>query len=215
MAVTVSIDQVEGLAPGMQAPYRAAFAQGQAVLTRYGIAATPLRVAHFVAQTLHETGAYTLLLENLGYSAARLVAVWPARFRPQGPLDPALYAYQPELLANAVYGGRMGNTEPGDGYAYRGRGLLQLTGRASYAEATRQLRQGGAGCPDFVLEPDAVAEAGWCRAVAAAAWAAKGCNALADEDDVRALTRRINGGDNGLAERLEWTRRARLVWRRE
>ncbi|HEX9173190.1 MAG TPA: lytic enzyme [Telluria sp.] len=213
MGVTVSIDQVAGLAPNMRSPYRAAFERGQAVLDRYGISATPLRVVHFVAQTLHETGAYMLLAENLDYSAARLVAVWPARFRPKGALDPAQYAHRPELLADAVYGGRMGNTDPGDGYAYRGRGMLQLTGRANYAEATRQLRQGRADSPDFVLAPDAVADAEWCLAVAAAAWAAKGCNALADQDDVRALTRRINSGDTGLAERIEWTRRARLVWR--
>lgn len=213
MGVTVLIDQVEALAPGMRAPYRAAFERGQAVLDRYGISATPLRVAHFVAQTLHETGAYLLLAENLSYSAARLVAVWPTRFRPKGPLDPAQYAHQPELLADTVYGGRMGNTDPGDGYAYRGRGLLQLTGRAKYAEATRQLRHGRADTPDFVLDPDAVADADWCLAVAAAAWAAKGCNALADLDDVGAVTRRINSGDIGLADRIEWTRRARLVWR--
>jgi putative chitinase len=213
MAVTVTTDQVEGLAPGIQAPYRAAFERGQPLLDFYGISATPLRVAHFVAQTLHETGAYRLLAENLDYSAARLVVVWPTRFQPKGALDPALYAHQPELLADAVYGGRLGNLEAGDGYAYRGRGLLQLTGRASYAEATWRLRQDGADAPDFVVEPDAVAGAVWCLAVAAVVWAAKGGNALADQDDVRAVTRRINGGDTGLAERIEWTRRARLVWR--
>ncbi|MET0857845.1 MAG: lytic enzyme [Telluria sp.] len=215
MKVTVSIDQVETLAPGINAPYRAAFSSGQAVLDRYGISATPLRVAHFVAQTLHETGAYLLLTEDLDYSAARLVVVWPLRFRPRGPLDPSLYAHRPQRLANEVYGGRMGNTDPGDGYAYRGRGLLQLTGRANYAEATRQLRQGHADTPDFVVEPESVAGANWCLAVAAAAWAAKDCNALADQDDVRAVTRRINNGDTGLAERIEWTRRARLVWRND
>jgi putative chitinase len=213
MKVIVSIDQVETLAPGINAPYRAAFSSGQAVLDRYGISATPLRVAHFVAQTLHETGAYLRLTEDLDYSAARLVVVWPLRFQPKGPLDPSLYAHRPQRLANAVYGGRMGNTDPDDGYAYRGRGLLQLTGRANYAEATRQLRQRHADAPDFEVEPESVAGASWCLAVAAAAWAEKDCNALADQDDVRAVTRRINNGDTGLAERIEWTRRARLVWR--
>lgn len=212
MTVTVSIDQIAGLAPRIREPYRAAFAAGQAVLDGYGIAAAPLRVAHFVAQTLHETGAYTLLTENLDYSAARLAQVWPGRFLPKGPLDPERYAHQPELLANAVYGDRMGNVDAGDGYRYRGRGLLQLTGRAGYADVTAQLRQWRADAPDLVRDPDAVSGAGWCLAAAAALWWAKGCNALADEDDVAALTLRINNGLTGLPERSEWTRRTRLVW---
>jgi putative chitinase len=213
MTVTVSIDQIAMLAPNMCAPYRAAFVQGQAVLDGYGISATPLRVAHFIAQTLHETGAYTLLVENLDYSAARLVVVWPGRFLPKGPLDPDAYAHRPQLLADVVYGSRMGNIDPGDGYQYRGRGLLQLTGRASYAGVTMQVRGRRYDAPDFVRDPDAVTGADWCLAVAAAVWADKGCNALADEDDVGALTLRINNGLTGLTERLEWTRRTRLVWR--
>lgn len=213
MRVTVSLDQLNRLAPDMRPAYRDAFGRGQAVLDRYGISARPLRVAHFIAQTLHESAAYTLLFENLNYSAARLAVVWPARFLPHGPLDPQLYAYRPRELANVVYGGRMGNLEPDDGYTYRGRGLLQLTGRENYAEATAQVRQAPYAAPDFVGEPDAVTSAGWCLHVAAAAWAAKDCNALADCDNVRALTLRINGGATGLAERLEWTRRTRLVWR--
>jgi putative chitinase len=213
MRITVSIDQVERLAPDICAAYRGAFGAGQAVLDRYRISATRLRVVHFVAQTLHESAAYTRESENLNYCAERLAVVWPARFRPYGPLDPALYAHNPRLLANAVYGGRMGNTDPDDGYLYRGRGLLQLTGRAGYAAATALVRQGQRGAPDFVREPDAVSAAAWCLQVAGAVWAAKDCNALADRDDVEAVTLRLNGGTVGLAEREEWTRRAGLVWR--
>ena len=213
MGVNVSLDQLIGLAPAICPAYRDAFGQGQAVLDRYGISATPLRVAHFVAQTLHESAAYTLLFENLNYSAARLPVVWPARFLPGGPLDPARFAYQPQQLANAVYGGRMGNRAPEDGFTYRGRGMLQLTGRANYADATTQVGRRHPGAPDFVADPDAVTSAGWCLHVAAAAWAAKGCNGVADRDDVAEVTARINGGAIGLAERIEWTRRTRLVWR--
>lgn len=214
MRITVSIDQVQRLAPDIRAPYRAAFAAGQAVLDRYLISATRLRVVHFIAQTLHESAAYTCEEENLSYCAERLAAVWPARFQPCGPLEPERYAHNPRLLANAVYGGRMGNIDPDDGYLYRGRGLLQLTGRAGYAAATALLRQGQRGAPDFVREPDAVSAAAWCLHVAAAVWAAKDCNALADRGDVEALTARLNGGTVGLAERQEWARRAALVWRR-
>jgi putative chitinase len=213
MPITVSIDQVQGLAPAIRPGYRAAFAAGQAVLDRYLISATPLRVAHFVAQTLHESAAYTREFENLNYCAERLAVVWPARFGPCGPLDPELYAHNPQLLANAVYGGRMGNVDPGDGYLYRGRGLLQLTGRAGYAAATVQVRQGQRDAPDFVRDPDAVCAPAWCLQVAAAVWAAKNCNALADDDDVAALTVRLNGGTVGLGEREELTRRTREVWR--
>jgi putative chitinase len=212
MEVIVSLDQLMGLAPAMCSAYRDAFRQGRDVLERYGISATPLRVAHFVAQTLHESAAYTLLFENLSYSAARLAVIWPARFRPRGALDPEQYALQPQLLANAVYGGRMGNQEPDDGYTYRGRGMLQLTGRGNYADATIQVRRRHPETPDFVADPEAVTSADWCLHVAAAAWNAKGCNAAADRDDVRELTARINGAAIGLAERIEWTRRTRQVW---
>jgi putative chitinase len=214
MRITVSIEQLEGLAPDIRPAYRDAFAAGQVVLDRYGISATRLRVAHFIAQTLHESAAYTRESENLNYCAERLVVVWPARFQPCGPLEPEQYANNPPLLANAVYGGRMGNIEPDDGYLYRGRGLLQLTGRAGYEAATRLVRAGHCDAPDFVLDPDAVSSASWCLHVAAAAWAAKGCNALADRDDVCALTNRLNGGTVGLAERLALTGRTRQVWRR-
>lgn len=212
MGVSVSIDQICALAPAIRPAYRAAFEQGQAVLERYGIAATPLRVAHFVAQTLHESAAYTLLFENLDYRAARLAVVWPARFLPQGPLDPALYEHRPQQLANAVYAGRLGNVAPDDGYCFRGRGLLQLTGRVNYARITTLVRRREPAAPDFTRDPDQVSGADWCLQAAAAAWNADGCNALADADDVRALTLRINGALLGLAERLEWTRRTRLVW---
>lgn len=176
MSVQVTEEQVAQLAPNMQPGYRAAFQDGQAVLERWGIADSPRRVAHFLAQVLHESQALTVEYENLHYSAQRLVQVWPARFRPHGALDPAAYARDPRKLANLVYGGRMGNVGPDDGYAYRGRGMLQLTGRAAYARATAIVRAGAAGAtaPDFVAHPDAVLDPRWSLEVAAATWADKG-----------------------------------------
>jgi putative chitinase len=213
MPVVVTLDQLARLAPQASAVYREAFGAAAPVLARYGVSARRLRVVHFVAQVLHETGALTLQFENLRYSAARLVRIWPRRFRPQGPLDPEQYANNPEKLANEVYGGRMGNCAPGDGYLYRGRGLLQLTGKDSYARATTFLRQGSAGAPDLTREPDAVLGARWCLQVAAAEWAARGCNQAADGDDAARVTQLINGGDIGLAERIMWTAKTRRVWR--
>jgi putative chitinase len=211
MTVRVTLEQLARLAPGMRPCYRDTFRDGQAALDRWGISASPQRVAHFLAQVLHESQALTVEYENLDYSAARLAKVWPARFKPAGPLNPVPYAHNPRKLANLVYGKRMGNTGPEDGYTYRGRGLLQLTGKDSYARANRALAQ-IAGSPDFVAHPDLALDPRWCLDVAAATWAAKGCNELADQDDLGQLTRRINGADNGLAERDAWCRSAGAIW---
>ncbi len=214
MSVVVTLDQVARLAPDCTEVYRQAFGAGQAaLLARYGISLRRLRVVHFMAQVLHESGALTLQFENLRYSAERLVKIWPRRFRPLGPLDPEEYANNPEQLANAVYGARMGNCRPGDGYLYRGRGLLQLTGKDSYARATTFLRQASASAPDLLCQPDQVVAAAWCLNVAAAEWAARGCNQAADEDDVAKVTHLINGGEVGLSERIMWTAKTRKVWR--
>jgi len=212
MTIPVTLADLLRLAPNARSSYRTAFQSGQGILDRYEISATPLRLAHFMAQVLHESGGLAIQFENLNYSAERLAKVWPTRFRPRGPLDPQVFAHNPEGLANEVYGGRMSNTEPGDGYRFRGRGLLQLTGRVSYREATDILRQDDATAPDFVSVPDEVINSPWCLAVAAAEWAAKGCNALADRDDIGRVTRAINGGQIGLAERQEWARRCKAIW---
>jgi putative chitinase len=212
MPFKVSIDQVESLAPSLQGTYRQGFIGGQGMLDVYGISTTPVRIAHFMAQVLHESGALTMLDENLHYSAARLVQVWPSRFLPRGPLDPQEYAYNERKLGNVVYGGRMGNTGPDDGYHFRGRGLLQLTGRDGYAQATRLLRVQAAHVPDFTEDPDAVLAPMWCVGVAAADWALRGCNELADADDLEQVTRRINGGLLGLEDRRKWLEAAKAVW---
>ena len=213
MSVVVTLDQVARLAPECVAVYREAFRASGPVLARYGVSARRLRVVHFMAQVLHESGALTLQFENLRYSADRLVKIWPRRFKPLGPLNPNDYANNPEKLANEVYGGRMGNCGVGEGYLYRGRGLLQLTGKDSYVRATTFLQQSSASAPDLAREPDAVVSASWCLNVAAAEWAARGCNQAADQDDVAKVTHLINGGEIGLSERIMWTSKTRKVWR--
>lgn len=156
---------------------------------------TPRRVAHFLAQTSHESGGYRRLEENLSYSAERLVEVWPNRFT---PALAARCAHRPELIANTVYSSRMGNGEAdsGDGWKYRGRGILQITGRSSYGACGEYFSL------DLLNDPDRLAEdrqmaglsAGWF-------WRTNGCNDLADDDDIEALTKRINGGLTGLDQR--------------
>jgi putative chitinase len=212
MSVNITLDQIRHLAPNARSSYREAFQNGGPALEQCGISATPLRVAHFMAQVLHETGGLTTQIESLNYSAERLPKVWPSRFKPTGPLDPVAFAHNQQKLGNEVYAGRMGNTGPNDGFTYRGRGLLQLTGRTSYQEATSALRERDPEAPDLVALPDEVFGAQWCLAVAAAEWASKGCNALADQDDIRKVTRAINGGLIGLSDRTEWLRLTKAVW---
>jgi len=154
----------------------------------------------------------SILIESLNYSPERLPKVWPKRFQPKGPLDPAQYAHNEPRLANEVYGGRMGNNQAGDGFTFRGRGLLQLTGRDSYNQATRILRESYPDAPDFAENPDAVISSDWCVKVAAAEWSAKKCNAMADLDNIRSVTYAINGGYIGLPERTEWLRNTKVVW---
>jgi putative chitinase len=212
MAVQILLTDVLKLAPNARSSYRTAFASSQTVLTRYEISVSPLRVAHFMAQVLHESGGLTIQFENLNYSAERLPKVWPGRFLPKGPINPADYAHNPEKLANMVYGNRMGNNADGDGFKYRGRGLMQLTGKDSYSEATQILKQYNSSAPDFVLNPDEAIGSAWCVEVACAEWRSKGCNALADQDLIKAVTKKINGGIIGLTEREEWLKRTKNIW---
>ena len=212
MPVTVTLDQILHLAPNARSSYREAFQNGQPLLDQFSISDNPLRLAHFMAQVLHESDGLANQIESLNYSAERLPQVWPSRFKPTGPLDPADFAHNQQKLGNEVYGGRMGNTGPNDGFTYRGRGLLQLTGRDSYREATATLRAQNPAAPDFVAMPDAVFSAQWCLAIAVAEWASKGCNAHADLDDIRKVTKAINGGLIGLSDRRERLRLAKAVW---
>jgi putative chitinase len=213
MALSLNLTMLAQLAPNARSSYREAAANAQAVLDRHGITQSPLRLAHFLAQILHESGGLTLQTENMNYSAPRLPVVWPRRFKPGGPLDGAAFANNPEKLANEVYGGRMGNTQPGDGFKYRGRGLMQLTGRASYAEATGIVRGFSPAAPDFVAEPDLVFSAAWALPIAAAEFESKGCNPLADQDNLTQVTQRINGGQVGIAERRDWLLRVKALLR--
>jgi putative chitinase len=212
MPTAITLDHLRRLAPNARSSYRTAFESGPALLDQAGISASPLRVAHFMAQVLHESTGLSVQVESLNYSPQRLPVVWPSRFRPKGPLDPAAFAHNQEKLGNEVYGGRMGNDQPGDGFRYRGRGLLQLTGKDSYREATTTLRRQNPAAPDLVAAPDEVFSPQWALAVAAATWAAKGCNALADQDSIQRVTRAINGGLIGLSDRMEWLRQTKAVW---
>lgn len=182
----------------------------QVVCEHYAID-TPQRIAGFLAQTAHESAGYTALVENLNYSADTMAVVWPNRFAEKGadgkpikengknkPNKFALALHRkPEMIANVVYSARMGNgsIESGEGWKYRGRGLKQLTGKENYTKCGNALNTDFVNDPDLLLQPQyAALSAGWF-------WTANKCSDFADKGDIEGLTKRINGGLIGLADR--------------
>ena len=169
---------------------------------KYGLT-RPNRRAHFIAQVAHESSGLKRFIENLNYSAVRIGQVWP-RLAPRAQ-D---LAHNPEALANAAYCDRMGNGDEksGDGWRYRGRGLIQLTGRTNYRERGVSLGLDLSANPSQAADPDKA------TLIALDYWRSRGCNDAADRDDVEAVTRLINGGLNGLADREELTERAKRIF---
>lgn len=157
---------------------------------------TPARQAAFLSQVGHESGQLASVEENLNYSVNALMRTWPNRF--PNAVIAASYAKQPEKIANFVYANRMGNGGPetGDGWRYRGAGLIQLTGKDSQRECADYFGIGVDKIGDWLRTPE-----GACRS-AAWFWKTHGLNELADAGDQVKVTRRINGGTNGLADRL-------------
>lgn len=185
---------------------------------------TPRRIRHCMAHLHVEAQGLTRLEENLNYSAARLVQVWPRRFPDLGAALP--YAHAPAKLAEKVYGGRMGNIHAGDAWKYRGGGLIMLTFLANYRRATKWSGLPLEDQPELARQPKAAA------VIAASFWQTEGLNqvvdaddgeqALADvakalqlneADDVAEATDIINGGQTGLADRQRQLLRAGTIWR--
>ena len=155
---------------------------------------TPERIAGFLSQLAHESAGFTATSENLYYRAEALSRVWPSRF-PPGVAES--YAMNPEKIANKAYCDRMGNGDEasGDGWKYRGKGLIQLTGKDNYQRFSDATGVDAVGNPELLAEPEMAAlSAGWF-------WSTNGLNALADSKDVLAMTKRINGGTHGLDDR--------------
>ncbi len=202
--IRLTPEQLQQLAPHALPRCRDAFANADDVLSSYEINENGLRLAHFMAQVLHESGGLCIVEENLSYTAKRMMAIWPKRFP---TLESAMpFAKNPQALANKVYGGRMGNVGPDDGWRYIGRGLLQITGRESYERYGSRL-----GC-DLVGEPALAADPQWCLKIAAEEWIDKKCNTFADNDDITTITKRINGGLIGFDERKKWLVKTKQVW---
>jgi putative chitinase len=156
----------------------------------------PLRQASFIGQCSHECGNFRILEENLNYKAEALQKLWPKRF---DAAKAQACARNPKLIANTVYSNRMGNRDEasGDGYRFRGRGCIQLTGHANYFHA-------GQACGmDFVMEPDLVATPMYAAMTAGWFWDTHKLNRFADARDYIGMTKKINGGTIGLNDRIK------------
>lgn len=157
---------------------------------------TPLRLAHFMAQIEHESGLKPIS-ENLNYSANRLRVIFPEYFISKE--DAKRYDRNPEKIANKVYANRMGNgTESsGEGWKYRGRGFIQITGKENYHRLANDTDLDCLKNPDLLLEEaNAMISAIWF-------WNLRGLNAHADKDEIKSITKRINGGYIGIEHRKE------------
>ena len=149
----------------------------------------------FLAQIIHESQGLTRLSENLSYSAKRMTEVWPSRFPTIDSAQP--YARNPEALANKVYGGRLGNNHPGDGWKFRGRSPIMVTGRDNYARVGCLVGQDLTVMPELLEQPHYALEA------CIAWWEDRIPDSMLG--DAERITRRVNGGLIGLAERVELT----------
>jgi putative chitinase len=161
---------------------------------RFNIA-TPRQQAMFIGQCAHECGNFKVLEENLNYKAATLMKLWSKRFPTQEIAN--AYAGNPKKIANMVYANRMGNRDEasGDGYRFRGRGCIQLTGHANYFHAGQAIGM------DFVMEPDLVGSPKYAAMTAGWFWDTHKLNAPADAWDFVKCTKVINGGTIGLDDR--------------
>lgn len=156
---------------------------------------TSLRIAHFLAQALHESGEFSINVENLNYSSQGLLRIFSKYFNSE---EAMIYARKPQAIANRVYSNRMGNgsENSNDGWNYRGRGIFQLTGKANYK------KYGDILGIDLISNPDAACDPIISFQVACEYWKANKLNMYADIDDIYTITRKINGGLNGIEDRI-------------
>jgi putative chitinase len=200
----ITADRLKAFAPNACANIVAALLGGWPAIKAAGIN-TPLRLAHFMAQIATETGGFTIYTESLNYSAERLMQVWPSHF--QTLAFAQKYAHNPEALANYIYADanrspsyRIGNTQPGDGWRYIGRGLIQTTGRDGYRKAGHE------------NDPEALADPAVGLSAAIGEFVRSGCIPLADADQVEAVRRKINGGLIGIEDCRVWLAKAKRIF---
>jgi putative chitinase len=158
---------------------------------------TPQRIASFIAQCAHESGEFRFLTENLNYKAESLLKVFPKYFKDMGTAK--AYEKKPEKIANKIYADRMGNGNEasGDGWRYRGRGLIQLTGKTNYTWFAASLEISPEEAAEYTQTFEGAAQS------ACWFWETNKLNEWADKGDILTMTKRINGGTIGLEDRIK------------
>jgi putative chitinase len=213
--VPVTREQLLSLAPRARSEYLQAFADADTILAAYGINDNAMRLAHFMAQVLHETGDLTILTESMNYSVQGLldtfgthrISIAQAQALGRSDAHPA----DQRGIANVVYGGQfgltnLGNTQPDDGWNFRGTGLIQMTGRDS------RTRIGSAIAVDLVNTPANAADPRFLLKIACEEWKQKGCSSFADADNILRVTKLINGGTIGLDDRKAKLVKTKAMW---
>jgi putative chitinase len=215
--VKVTAAELGRFAPKAKPEYRDhLIAHLDTTLEPFGINRRGLRLSHFMAQIGHECGLFTIKRESMAYTTvARILEIFGVgnHSAKVTPAEAPGLVRQPKKLAERVYGlgnpkmaRDLGNTEVGDGFKFRGAGFLQITGRDSYT------RHGRAIGVDLTADSDLAAEPENSLRLACEEWKEKGANKLADDDDLRALTKAINGGVNGLPDRRRLLAAAKAIW---
>lgn len=189
------------------------------VAKAYGIT-SPERLAVWLAHLGHESGDLQRMVENLNYDAKGLARTWPNRYA----VDPSAkvkapnvlavkLSRNPEGIANATYGGRFGNKNPGDGWKYKGRGPGQITFFDNYEALTKRLTVKLGTSPDFTLHPELLESAQWGAWAAGDYWDSRKLGPVADRGDFDATTQAWNGGQNGAPDRRARHKRALMILR--
>lgn len=190
------------LAPGAHVNYSEAIRQGAPLFAKHGIN-TPQRMAHFLAQAMQETRSFTVLRESMSYSVPRMLEIFGRKHSAKVTADEAPgLAHNEQALSERVYGlgnpgkaHELGNTERGDGFRYRGNGILQTTGRGKHRTMGQACGLDFEGNPNLVTSPEHALKP------ALQEWSDGNLNAAADRNDIRTITKTINGGLNGFPER--------------
>jgi predicted chitinase len=221
-AVELTAETLKEFAPKARPDYvKVLGEQGDDVLTKFGINRSPRRFCHFMAQVGHECGGFTIVEESGAYSAKGIGNIFgPGRHSASVSAAEAQQiaalpvAERGKVLFERVYGPEksprkardLGNTKPGDGYRYRGRGFLQITGRSAYREMGKKIGI------DLEADPDRAGDPIGALMTAAAFWDSRKLNTYADQNNIEIITKRINGGHNGLADRKEKYKKALDIW---
>ncbi len=201
LAKTLAV--LANVAPRANQNYVQAIREGGPLFEQHGIT-TPRRIAHFLAQAMTETGSFKVLRESMDYRAPRIMEIFGVGHHSARvtAAEAQTLAHNEEALSERVYGlgnpskaHELGNTQPGDGFRYRGNGVLQMTGRGAHR------RRGAANGLDFEGHPELATLPEHALKPALQEWADGNLNHFADIDDIRTITKRINGGFNGLPDR--------------